>query len=153
MDLGLTLTAVACALGLGWAVRKQRDLTLPVMLAALWGASVGLSAAGAKMATFVFTAVMMNLLVGFVALLILIREPNRADARFIGGLAMAIMPAHFIMSATNGQANWTIYAWSCNIVYILQCLVAGGWLDWLGRSLGGIITRLRPVRGLRDGEA
>lgn len=151
MDVGLTVTAAAGALGLGRAVRRRRDLTLPTLLLAAWGTAIALAAADARMATFVFTAAVLNLVIAGMALVIVTRDPGRLDARVTGGLSMAIMPAHWVMSASNGAADWTIYSLSCNIVFVLQCLVAGGWLDGLGRGLAGFFARLRPVRRLRDG--
>lgn len=145
MDAGLVLTVLALVACLARSAVKRRDPTLPCVLLSLWATSLALAAADAQMATFVFTAALLNLAVSGIALALVIRDPGRMDARAVGGLSLAIMPAHFVMSASNGTANWTIYAWACNVIYIAQCLVAGGWLDGLGRRVAGLVSRLRPV--------
>ena len=145
MDPGLVLTALALIACLGRAAWKRRDPTLPVVLLAMWTTALSLSAADARMATFVFTAALLNLAVSGIALAITIHAPERLDARAVGGLSLVTFTGHFPMSLSNGGADWTIYAWSCNIIYITQCLVAGGWLDGLGRSIAGFFARLRPV--------
>lgn len=151
MDVGLTLTALAGLLGMGRAVHKRRDIALPSVLLAVWTVPVALLAAEARMATFVFTAAVLNLAIAGLALLIVTRDPSRYDARTVGGLSMAIIPAHWIMSVSSGGADWTIYALACNIVFATQCLVAGGWFDGLGRRARRFFSRLRPVHSLRDG--
>jgi hypothetical protein len=151
MDLGLTTTALACALGVGRAVHKRSDLTLPCMLAAAWGTSLGLAAAKAQMATFIFSAAALNIMIAGIALVLVTRDNSRVDAKITGGFSMAIMPAHWVMSVTTGAPDWTLYAYSCNAVFIVQCLVAGGWLNGLGRCLAGFFARLRPVHRLRGG--
>lgn len=125
-------------------------MTLPCLLLAVWTVPLALLAAEARMATFVFTAAVLNMAIAGVALLIVTRNPARYEARIVGGVSMAIMPAHWIMSVSSGGADWTIYAAACNIGFAFQCLVAGGWLDGLGRRIGRFFTRLRPVHSLRD---
>lgn len=151
MELGLAISAAAVVLGIGRSLKQRLDLTLPGLLAAVWAVPLGLLAADARMATFVFTAAALNLFVASIALVLVTRDPARIDARLVGGLSMAIMPAHWIMSVSNGTADWTIYAWSCNAVFVLQCLVAGGWFDGVGRSFVRLVSRLWPVHHVRDG--
>lgn len=150
MQVGLTLSVVAVLLGTGRAVRRKRDLTLPGLLVGMMGVSLALMAADARMATFVFTAAVLNLFLAGMALIIVTRDATRRDAQVVGGLSMAIMPAHWIMSISSGAADWTIYAWSCNTVFVLQCLTSGGWFDGVGRSIVRLYSRLRPVPNLRD---
>lgn len=64
---------------------------------------------------------------------------------------MALMPAHWIMSVSQGEANWLLYATICNAAFVVQCFIVRGWLDGVGRSVGAFIARLSPVRLFRDG--
>ena len=99
----------------------------------------------------VLTLALLDMMIAGTALIRVTHDPTRVDTKTIGGLSMAMMPAHFIMSASLGNVNWTLYAAACNFVFILQCLTAGGWLDGMGRSIAGIFRRVHPVRDLRDG--
>lgn len=151
MNIGLTVASLAVALGVGRAAWEERDVTLPGVLLGVWAVPFGLLAADARMATFVFTAAVLDMVIGAAALLIVTRDPSRYDARVVGGISMAIMPAHWMMSVSNGTANWTIYAIACNTAFVAQCLIAGGWFDGMGRRISRFIARLRPVHSLRDG--
>jgi hypothetical protein len=97
----------------------------------------------------VLTLALLDLTIAGTAVIRVTHDPSRIDARTVGGLSMALMPAHFVMSVSLGNVNWTLYAVACNLVFILQCLTAGGWLDGMGRSIAGILRRMRPVRVLR----
>jgi hypothetical protein len=151
MDYGLVLTGCITLAGILRCVLRHRDPTLPSVLLSLWGVSFALVGAGARMSTFVFCAATLNMIVAGIALIIVTRKPTRLDARIVGGLSLAIMPAHWVMSVSGGTANWTVYALSCNIVFISQCLVAGGWLDGVGRRVAGLFLGLRPLRRFRNG--
>jgi len=106
---------------------------------------------GVKTSFVVLTLACLDLMVAGTALIRVTHDPSRNDVRVVGGLSMMLMPAHFIMSASLGKVNWTLYASACNTVFILQCLTAGGWLDGLGRGIAGFISRLRPAHLLRRG--
>lgn len=149
MDPGIVLSGLALAACLARSAVKKRDPTLPCVLLALWTAALALVAAEARMATFVFSAAMLNLMVSGIAVAMAIREPDRIDPRVVGFLSLLSMFPHFAMSASEGALNWTFYAWSCNMIYIAQCLVAGGWLDGLGRRIAGFFGRLQPVHLFR----
>lgn len=149
MDFGIGLTGLALAVCLVRSALKKRDPTLPCVLLALWTAALALWAAEARMATFVFSAAMLNLMIAGVAVVMATHEPGRIDTRVVGFLSLLSMPLHFGMSASEGALNWKFYAWSCNVIYITQCLVAGGWLDGLGRRIAGFFGRLQPVHLFR----
>ena len=151
MDYGLVLTGLLAAAGVVRCALKSRDLSLPCVLVSLWGASLALVAADARMSTFVFCAAMLNMIVSGIALVIVTRHPWRMDARIVGGLSLAIMPAHWIMSVSKGDGDWTIYALSCNFVFTMQCLVSGGWLDGMGRRAAGLVSGVWPLYRLRGG--
>lgn len=144
-DIGIILTgiiAVACFLfGRGEWLRH--------VLLMSWLVTLSESLGGVSRDLTVLTMAVLDLTVAGVALARVTHDPTRRDAQVVGGLSMALMPAHFVISASLGNVNWTLYASACNLVFILQCLTAGGWLDGMGRGITGFVDRFSPVRSLR----
>lgn len=147
MDIGLTITGLALIAAL---IPKGGSLLMRSALAISWIVTM-LSVFGqATMPEIVMTMAALDIFIAMVALRIVTNDNKRYDARVIGGLSMALMPAHWIVAATEGAVDWTIYAVACNAVFSAQCLIAGGWFDQLGRSIGDIFHRFRPIRSIRD---
>lgn len=147
IDLGVLFTgiaAVACfVFGRGMWMRN--------VLLMSWMVTLCMALSGIGKGFVVLSAVTLDFIIAGTALARVTHDPTRADARVVGCLSMMLMPAHLVMSASLGKVNWTIYAVSCNFVFILQCLTAGGWLDGLGRDIAGFFDRLRPAHLLRRG--
>lgn len=139
MDAGILVTGlalVACLFaGERWYLKGA--------LFAAW--TTGVLVSGAYMATVVLTQALLDFGIAGVALAVTLHNPMRIDARVVGFISMATMPAHFIMSATHGNWDWTLYAAYCNAGFVLQCLTVGGWLDGVGRGISRFVSRLRPV--------
>lgn len=164
MDLWLSISTAALGFALGpvaWtavkAVREGAGLclagwVLPVALTLAWSASVALGNVGATMPTFVFAGALVDLLVAGAAVVIATVSPPRIDARTVGGISMALMPLHWTMAWSKGGADWTTYAVSCNIAFVIQCLTAGGWMDGLGRRARDLVGRVRHVSRVRSGD-
>jgi hypothetical protein len=102
------------------------------------------------MPTVVFSYATMDLAIALVALGRVIDDHSRTDAKLIGLISLSLMPAHFAVSAAHGGVNWTLYAMGCNVAFVLQCSIIGGWLDGVGRSINRFVTRLHPARLFRD---
>lgn len=157
MDIGILVTGAAsllavCGGGLCLSpLRPGDNPSLRATLACSWIVTVVEQSLVANMAMVVFSMALLDLVIAGAALIIATHDRTRYDARLIGGLSMALMPAHWIMSASHGRPNWAAYAMGCNIVFILQCLIAGGWLNGVGRRIAGFINRVRPVLHFRNG--
>lgn len=151
MDIGIFATGVAAiaCIALGRPPRANRWLRHVLLIS--WLVTLFESIADVGIGTVVFSLVMLNFLIAGAAVMRVTHDPSRVDAKVIGNLSMMLMPAHFIMSASLGKVNWTLYASACNIVFILQCLVAGGWLDGVGRCITRFVDRLPVVHPLRRG--
>jgi hypothetical protein len=146
-DSGILVTGAAMVVAFGWG----RGKWLRHMLALAWTIALLLSLAKANMASTVLAAAVMDFLLAGVALSIATNDPSRIDARAVGGISMAKMPAHWVMSVSSGSASWFLYAVACNAGFVLQCLIVRGWMDGLGRAVARIVGRLRPVHLFRDG--
>lgn len=156
LDLGLIVCGIAAALAIIGAKLHREDradqgrgrwqaLWLPHLMLAIWATSMVGKIAQATMASVVFMAVVADLVIAGAAVSIVTHDPKRIDARLVGGISMALMPAHWAMSMSQGQANWTLYAAGCNAGFVLQCLIVGGWLDGLGRGVSRILARISPL--------
>lgn len=146
LDLGILITGAAAAL----AFIPGRGKWLRHLLVISWIATAVAAGAGASMAAVVFLLTMLDMTIAGAALVVSTNDPARYDARVVGALSMGMMPAHWVMAWSEGMADWTLYASACNAVFVIQCLIVGGWLDGVGRRLGRIFGRggaVRPVRG------
>jgi len=146
-DIGTLVTGLMAAACLAWG----RSVWIARALFAAWLVTAITSAAGAGVSMTVLFASSLDLAIAVVALVRFTQDTAKRDAQIVGALSMCMMPAHFIMAASYGRADWTLYASACNAIFVLQCLTAGGWLDGLGRGIAGIWHRVHPVRHLRDG--
>lgn len=149
LDPGLLICAAAVFVAFGWG----RGVWLRHLLLLSWAASAIGAVMGVQMATIVFNATMMDFFVAGGALIVTTRDPCRFDARTVGGISMALMPAHFIVSMAGGLSDlgWMLYAGACNAAFVLQCLIVRGWLDGVGRSIGRFVGRFLPVSLFRAG--
>lgn len=141
MDAGIVATGLVLGATLIWG----RSVRLRVLLALMWLTGFFGYALGADMASLVLAAAMMDLVIVLIATAIVTNDPSRVDARAVGVVSLAMMPAHWIMSATKGAPDWTAYALACNIGFVLQCLIVGGWLDGVARSARRFLGRIVPV--------
>lgn len=148
MDIGILTAGAAAFVAFVWG----RGEWLRHILLLSWIAVSLEALAGVNMATVVFTMASLDLLIAGAALIIATDDPRRKDARIVGGISMALMPAHWIMAITHGQPNWTMYAIGCNVGFVIQCLIVRGWLDGVGRSIGSFFARVRPVFAIRRGD-
>jgi len=146
-DAGLLVTGFSAAMCLAYG--KGTWLRRVLFLAWLGGAALAM--AGQVNSVIVAGMASIDLIVAMIALVRFTQDNQKREAQIVGGLSMCLMPAHFIMAASHGRADWTLYASACNAVFVLQCLVAGGWLDGVGRSIADIWRGVRPVRSFRDG--
>lgn len=148
MDIGILVTGIAAAI----AFLQGRGLWLRHVLMLSW-LVIGLETfAVLNMATVVFTMVMLDFIIAGTALVIVTHDPNRIDAKVVGGISMALMPAHWIVSITHGNVDWFLYASACNAAFVLQCLVVRGWLDGVGRSVDRFFNRFVRVSFFRRGQ-
>lgn len=129
-----------------------RGIWLRHLLLISWTMSAAEFLAQTPMATVVFSYTMMDLTIAGAALGRVTHDPARTDAKLIGAVSMALMPAHWIVSAAQGHVNWPLYAAGCNAGFVLQCLIVGGWLDGLGRRTARFFARLHPVHIFRRRE-
>ena len=146
MDLGLIVTGIAAAA----AFLLGRGKWLRNLLFISWLMMAVESLMGVSMAGVVFSMTMMDLIIAGAAVAVATNDPTRYDARAVGAISMAMMPAHWVMAATQGGGNWTLYAAAANAGFVLQCLIVGGWLNGVGRRLGRLVGRdgsVRPIRG------
>jgi len=146
-DLGILITGAAA----GLAFVPQRGKWLRHLLVISWVGTAVAAAVGVSMSGIVFMIAMFDLIIAGAAVTIATNDPDRVDARFVGGLSMALMPLHWVMAWSQGNASWLLYASACNGVFVIQCLTVGGWLDGVGRGLGRFFHRFRLVRPLRNG--
>jgi hypothetical protein len=96
-------------------------------------------------------AAILDLFIGFVAVVISTIDPTRLDARIVGGISICLMPAHSVVSFGHGLSDigWIVYAATCNGAFVVQCLVTGGWLDGMGRGVSRFLSRFRGLPFLR----
>lgn len=147
IDVGILFTGMAAAVCLAYG----KGIWLRRVLFIAWLASMLLAMMGQTRGVVVAGMASIDLIVAMIALVRFTQDNHKREAQIVGGLSMCLMPAHFIMAASHGRADWTIYISACNAVFVLQCLVAGGWLDGVGRSIAVIWRGVRPVRSFRDG--
>jgi len=146
IDLGLLITGLAAAA----AFLLGRGKWLRNLLFISWLMMAVESLTGVSMAGVVFSMTIMDMIIAGAALAVSTNDPSRYDARAVGAISMAMMPAHWIMAATQGGGNWVLYAAAANAGFVLQCLIVGGWLNGVGRRLGRLVGRdgsIRPIRG------
>lgn len=146
-DIGLTVTFLAVAPAFWFG----RGKWLRHLLLLSWLTVTLEKIAEIQMATIVFSMTVLDLMIAGAALVVATHDHARYDARVIGSISMALMPGHWVMAATQGAGSWTLYAAAVNAGFVLQCLVIGGWLDGVGRSIGRLFARLRPVHLFRRG--
>lgn len=146
MDYGLLITGAAVVAAFSFG----RGKWIRHLLLVSWLIVLMLAFYGATMATFVGVMAGLDITIAAVALAVATHNPRRVDAKMIGGISMALMPAHWTMAITGGAVDWRLYASICNGAFVLQCLVIGGWLDGVGRSLGDFIRWTNPLRLLRN---
>lgn len=146
-DAGIFITGLAGAaafvFGKGTWIRH--------LLAMAWAMTTIEALLGATKDAVVFSLAMVDLIIAGAALIRWLQDDSRTDARIIGGISIMLMPAHFVMSASQGAVSWWLYASICNAAFVLQCLIIGGWLDHVGRSTGRLVARLNPVHLFRRG--
>lgn len=149
IDPGIIITAIAALFAFGWGdgQMKGRGKWLRHLLLVSWAASALARASGADMASTVLVAGVMDLAIVFGALFVFINDPHRHDARAVGGLSLALMPAHWIVSLSGGLTYWpwVLYAVACNAAFVAQCLIVRGWLNGLGRAVARFVDRVGPV--------
>jgi hypothetical protein len=146
IDIGLLTTGLFAAACLGWG----RSVWLSRVLFAGWVCGAAISMAGATKSQVVLGLALTDMVIAITALFRFTQDCTNRAAQTVGFMSLALMPAHSIMAATHGGADWTIYVSAVNAIFVLQCLTAGGWLDGVGRGIAGIWGRMRPVRTLRD---
>jgi hypothetical protein len=155
IDLGILITGIAAFIAFGWGKGRMRGRgkRLRHMLLLAWTAAAIGALMGADMPTAVFIATMMDFTIAGVALAITIHDPCRVDARTVGGISMALMPAHWVVSMAGGVSDfgWALYAGGCNAFFVIQCLIVRGWLDGVGRSIGRFVGRFLPVSVFHTG--
>jgi hypothetical protein len=147
-DPGIFVTGVAGAAAFVFG----RGVWIRHLLAMAWAMVTIEALLGATKDAVVFSIAMVDLIIAGAALIRWLEDDSRVDARIIGGISIALMPAHFIMSASEGAVSWWLYASICNAAFVLQCLIIGGWLDHVGRSTGRFFARLNPVHLFRRGD-
>ena len=146
IDFGLIVTGIAAAS----AFLLGRGRWLRNLLFISWLMMAVESLMGVSMAGVVFSMTMMDMIIAGAALAVATNDPTRYDARAVGAISMAMMPAHWVMAATQGAPNWVLYAAACNAGFVVQCLIVGGWLNGVGRRIGRLVNRdgtVRPIRG------
>jgi hypothetical protein len=153
IDVGLIVTGPAAVAAFGWG--KERwpgsGRWLRHLLLMSWVASAFCAASVANMATVVLVAVLIDAAIAFAAVAVLTNDRTRNDARTVGVISLALMPAHLTVSIYEGLTyqGWALYAGGCNAAFIAQCLIMRGWLDGLGRTIAGFFGRVRSLPLLR----
>lgn len=146
-DLGIFITGIVAAPAFVYG----RGTWLRHLLAMAWVMTTIETLAGVSKDAVVFSITMADLVIAGAALIRVTQDPTRTGAKVVGGISMALMPAHWFMSASQGLPPWWAYASICNAAFVLQCLIIGGWLDNVGRSTGRFFARLSPVHLFRRG--
>lgn len=146
IDIGILVTGIAAGTAFVWG----RGKWLRHLLLLSWASIAVAATGGAQMSTIVFLMTMMDLIIAGTAVSIVTHDPKRNDARIVGAVSMALMPAHWVVAMTQGEIDWTLYASAVNAAFVIQCLIVRGWLDGLGRSIARIVSRLRPFRLFGD---
>lgn len=145
MDIGIIITGLAAFAVLAFG----RGKWLRHLLFLSWSTVALAAASGMAMSTIVFAMTVLDISIAGAAVIIATDNPPRYDARAVGAVSMALIPAHCAMSITQGAADWTLYAAACNAGFVLQCLIVGGWLDGLVSGFSrffGRSSRLHRVR-------
>lgn len=145
MDLGIIATGIAALTAFFWGRGK---FLRNILLLSWIGSAIGWIS-GATMSSTVAYSAFTNIAIAGAAVAISTKDRFRYDARVIGGLSIVVMPAHWIMSVSQGAGSWLVYATASNVVFIAQCLIVRGWADGLGRGIGDFFDRygrLHPVR-------
>lgn len=142
LDLGMILTGIAAAscliMGRGVALRSALFMA--------WATAFVLVSFDSNIDLTVLMMILMDLVIAVTALITVTIDPARNDAKVAGFIAISMMPAHFIVSATQGAIDWQFYAIVCNVAFILQCSASTGALDVLGRSIGSFFSRSFNLR-------
>lgn len=146
MDIGVMITGIAAFAALGFG----RGKWLRHLLFISWATIALASVMGMTMSTIVFCMAMLDITIAGAAVIIATHDPARYDARAIGTVSMALIPAHWTMSITQGAADWTLYAAACNAGFVFQCLIIGGWLDGVASFFGRFFRRLGFSRTVRQ---
>jgi hypothetical protein len=68
-------------------------------------------------------------------------------ARLVGMASLAKLFVHFGVSANFGNGDWTLYAITINALFIVQCGIAGGAINGLGRFIDSFSPRRDFGRG------
>lgn len=147
IDLGLLITGLAAFAALFFG---KGHVTRHVLFVA-WAIGFATSFLGAPKAGVVLSLAISDLLITGISVIAVHHDDKRVDSRLVGGLSLLLMPAHFAMSASQGAASWILYVSCCNAIFVLQCLVVGGWADDLGRRLWSFIHRALPILRSRHG--
>jgi hypothetical protein len=116
-----------------------------------WATILFETMAGVRMSFMVTTMALLDLLSAAVALGRVHHDPHNYRARFIGFVSMALMPLHWIISVTQGDVSWVLYAAIVNAGFVAQCLTLMGWFDGVGRSIRGFVARISGVYSYRRG--
>ena len=147
VDAGIIITGVSAAA----VFLTGRGRWLRNLLFISWLMMAVETLMGVSMAGVVFSMTMMDMLIAGAAVAIATNDPTRYDARAVGAVSMAMMPAHWVMAATQGAPNWMLYAAACNAGFVLQCLIVGGWLNGVGRRIRRLVNRNGAVRSIHGG--
>jgi hypothetical protein len=161
-DIGILITAIAAVLAFGrgwdrragrfnWRRENGRPGWMRHVLLVAWATGAIATLADQPMSAVVFLTTVMDFVIAGVAVVVSMNDPTRVDARTTGVISLALMPAHLTVSANNGlpASAWTLYAAACNGAFVVQCLITGGWLDGVGRSIDRFLGRLRRLPLLR----
>ncbi|AJP72261.1 hypothetical protein [Sphingomonas hengshuiensis] len=140
MDIGLLVTFLAAlAAQRRWLLCHDSRGRLGALLLLCWAV---VSMAWCVLAKSWLVAVMTttDLAIAVTCMVLLQREASWR-AQLVGIVSMALMPAHFVMSMTQGGFDWTAYALILNAGFVVQCAVAGGWIDGLVIRIAGFRDR------------
>lgn len=147
VDLGILVTGIAATLCL---VFGRGDFLRHVLFIA-WATIALETMAGVRMSFMVMTMALLDLLIAAVALARVHHDQENYRARFIGFVSMALMPLHWIMSATKGEVSWLLYALIANAGFVAQCLTLMGWFDGVGNSFRSLFHRAWGLHHFRRG--
>lgn len=146
IDPGLLITGIAASAAMLFG--KGRIMRRAIF--ASWLISLITFTFDAPKSVVVLNLSLMDLLIAWASILAVHRNNLRLDARLIGGISLALMPLHFVMSATSGGANWLLYASVCNAAFVIQCLIVGGWADDVARRVLRFVLGPLPVFSFRN---
>lgn len=132
VDVGLIVTGAAAGVAVAGVAGQP---AVRAALATHWAFVSIMAGLGLHKAEMVFALTAADFATALVAVLIAGHERGHPRTRAVGLLALLVMPLHMVQSATTGNLNWYLYAASLNAVFILQCLIAAGVCDGMGRRL------------------